>query len=45
MILMIWFYLLGVAILVGGELNSILENAAAEAGNPEAKLAEKAPEA
>ncbi len=46
MILMIWFYLFGVAILVGGELNSILENAAAEAGNPEAKLAgEKAPEA
>ncbi|MEO8593750.1 MAG: YihY/virulence factor BrkB family protein [Candidatus Solibacter sp.] len=44
MILMLWFYLFGIAILVGGELNSILENAAAQAGNPDAKLTgEKAP--
>ena len=45
MILMVWLYLFGVAILVGGELNSILENAAAEAGNPQAKLSgEKTPD-
>ena len=44
MILMIWFYLFGIAILVGGELNSILENAAAQSGEPDAKLSgEKAP--
>jgi membrane protein len=44
MILMVWFYLFGLAILVGGEVNSVLENAAAQAGAPDAKLAgEKAP--
>jgi membrane protein len=43
-ILMIWFYLFGIAILVGGEVNSVLENAAAIAGNPQAKHSgEKAP--
>jgi membrane protein len=38
MTLMVWFYLCSIAILVGGEINSVLENAAAEAGDPEAKL-------
>jgi membrane protein len=33
MILMVWFYLFGIAILVGGEVNSVLENVAAEAGD------------
>lgn len=37
-ILMLWFYLTGIAILVGGEVNSELERAAAEAGVPDAKL-------
>lgn len=36
-ILMLWFYLTGVAILVGGEINSEIENAAAEAGKSDAK--------
>ncbi len=44
MILMVWFYLFGIAILVGGEVNSVLENAAAEAGDSTAKRSgEKAP--
>lgn len=44
MILMVWFYLFGIAILVGGEVNSVLENAAAQAGDPDAKHAgEKEP--
>jgi membrane protein len=38
-ILMLWFYMTGVAILVGGEVNSEIENAAAEKGNPQAKEA------
>lgn len=37
-ILMLWFYLTGIAILVGGEVNSEIEGAAAEAGAPDAKL-------
>lgn len=36
-ILMLWFYLTGLAILIGGEINSEIENAAAEAGAPDAK--------
>ena len=36
-ILMFWFYLSGIAILVGGEINVILEDAAAEHGVPGAK--------
>ncbi|MGH9901935.1 MAG: YihY/virulence factor BrkB family protein [Pyrinomonadaceae bacterium] len=36
-ILMLWFYLTGAAILIGGEVNSEIEHAAAEAGDPEAK--------
>src|SRR5690242_16626801 len=37
MILMVWFYLFGTAILVGGEVNSVLENVAARGGDPTAK--------
>jgi len=44
-ILMLWLYLTGAAILIGGEINSVIEDAAAEAGDPEAKeKGEKAPQ-
>jgi membrane protein len=36
-ILMLWLYFTGAAILIGGEVNSEIEDAAAEAGNPQAK--------
>jgi len=36
-ILMLWFYLSGVTILIGGEVNAIIEQAAARTGDPEAK--------
>lgn len=36
-ILMLWFYLTGAAILIGGEINSEVENAAAQMGAPDAK--------
>ena len=36
-ILMLWFYFTGMAVLIGGEINSEIENAAAEAGEPDAK--------
>lgn len=36
-ILMLWFYFTGMAVLIGGEVNSEIENAAAEAGLPDAK--------
>jgi membrane protein len=43
-ILMLWLYLTGAAILIGGEVNSEIENAAAKAGAPDAKeKGEKAP--
>lgn len=43
-ILMLWFYLSGAAILIGGEVNSEIENAAAESGVADAKeKGEKAP--
>ncbi|MGI9166053.1 MAG: YihY/virulence factor BrkB family protein [Pyrinomonadaceae bacterium] len=43
-ILLLWFYLTGVTILIGGEVNTIIEQAAARAGDLEAKAAgEKSP--
>lgn len=36
-VMMLWFYLTGAAILIGGEINSEIENAAAKAGAPDAK--------
>ncbi|HEY7337480.1 MAG TPA: YihY/virulence factor BrkB family protein [Bryobacteraceae bacterium] len=36
-ILMLWFYITGVAILIGGEANSEIENAAAQNGHPDAR--------
>ena len=37
MILMLWFYITGLAFLVGAQINSTIEHAAAEHGHPEAK--------
>jgi membrane protein len=43
-ILMLWFYFTGTAILVGGEINSEIENEMARQGAPDAKeVGEKAP--
>ena len=43
-VLMLWLYLTGAAILIGGEVNSEIEHAAAKAGAPDAKdTGEKAP--
>jgi membrane protein len=36
-VLLLWLYITGFAILVGGEINSEIEHAAAERGHPEAK--------
>lgn len=38
-ILMLWFYMTGVTILFGGEVNAIIEQAAARAGDHQAKAA------
>jgi hypothetical protein len=41
---MLLFYITGLAFLVGGEINSTMEHAAAEHGHPEAKAeGQKAP--
>lgn len=43
-VLLLWFYLTGAAILVGGKVNALIEHAAAREGAPEAKLpGEKTP--
>jgi membrane protein len=43
-VLMLWLYLTGAAILIGGEVNAEIENEMARAGDPEAKVkGEKAP--
>ncbi|MDQ3918683.1 MAG: YihY/virulence factor BrkB family protein [Acidobacteriota bacterium] len=43
-ILLLWFYLTGAAILTGGKVNAVIEHAAARRGAPEAKLpGEKSP--
>jgi membrane protein len=36
-VLLLWLYISGLAILLGGEINSEIENAAAQRGHPEAK--------
>lgn len=36
-ILLLWFYFTGAAILIGGEVNSEIENAAAQQGHPDAR--------
>ena len=44
-VLMLWFYLTGAAILIGGEVNSDIEDAAAREGQPSAKeKGEKSPQ-
>jgi membrane protein len=44
-ILMLWLYFTGAAVLIGGEVNSEIENAAAKQGEPDAKeKGEKAPD-
>lgn len=43
-VLLLWFYLSGASILMGAEINSVLEDAAADSGEPDAKhQGEKAP--
>lgn len=44
-VLMLWLYFTGAAVLIGGEINSEIENAAAESGEPDAKeRGEKSPD-
>ena len=37
-VLMLWFYVAGLAMLIGGQINATIEHAAALHGHPEAKL-------
>jgi uncharacterized BrkB/YihY/UPF0761 family membrane protein len=37
-VLLLWLYLTGAAILIGGKINAEIENVAAQAGVPGAKL-------
>jgi membrane protein len=37
-VLMLWFYATGLAMLIGGQINATIEHAAALHGNREAKL-------
>jgi membrane protein len=44
-ILLLWFYLTGTAVLLGAEINSVLEDEAAQEGDPKAKMkGERAPQ-
>ncbi len=44
-VLMLWLYFTGAAVLIGGEINSEIEHAAAKQGAPDAKeKGEKAPD-
>ncbi len=36
-ILLVWLYVTGLSFLIGGEINAVIEHAAAERGHPEAK--------
>ena len=36
-VLLLWFYFTGASVLMGAEINSVLENAAADAGEPDVK--------
>jgi uncharacterized BrkB/YihY/UPF0761 family membrane protein len=42
-VLMLWLYVSGIAILIGGEVNSEIRKAAAAAGAPEARQPIEAP--
>jgi membrane protein len=37
-VLMLWFYVAGLAMLVGGQINATIEHAAAQHGDPQAKM-------
>jgi hypothetical protein len=37
-VLLLWFYMSGPSILMSAEINSVLENAAADAGEPDANM-------
>jgi len=38
MILLLWFYVSGLAFLIGAEINAVIEHAAAERGHPQARF-------